>query len=90
MKVSFVKACGFEYMAQYDENNVFFTRKDPEQRDKMVIIELAYGEVRVVRVSMHKIKKVKHVPIDEDTRFETDPHTLIRAYAPLVEKVNHG
>lgn len=74
-------------MAQYDQENVFFTRKNPKDREKMVIIELAYGEVRDVRVSMHKQKKVQLIAIDAPTKFNMDPHALIRAYAPIIEKV---
>lgn len=87
MKVSFVNACENEYMAQHDKDNVFFTRKNPNERDKMVIIELAYGEVKSVKVSMHKQRNVKNIAVDQNTRFVTDPHVLVKTYAPIIERV---
>lgn len=86
MKVSFIKVDGIEYMAQYDKENVFFARKGNDKQRKMVVIELAYGETRGVYII--KGNEKYGIEVTEDTRFNADAHSLVRRYAPIIERID--
>lgn len=88
MKVTFVKVDGVDYMAQYDHDNVFVTRKNIKTRDKMMIIELVYGEVSKVRVVKNELRgSIVDVKVQDKTRFGSDAHSIVREYVPIMEGV---
>jgi len=86
VKVSFINVNDIEYVAQYDKENVFFTRKkeNPDAK-KMVIIELAYGEVRKARVIQNK--EIIHLVVLPSVQYNNNAHDIVRAYAPIIEDV---
>jgi tRNA U34 5-methylaminomethyl-2-thiouridine-forming methyltransferase MnmC len=83
VKVSFINANGIEYMAQYDKENVLFSRQGDHESKKMVIVELHYGVITSAKVIQNK--NIINLPTETSVKINADPHDIVRHYAPISE-----
>jgi len=86
VKVSFINVDGIEYVAQYDKENVFFSTKGEDRSRKMVVVELAYGEIKTARVMKSGVSE--NLQVFPDFQFNKSAHDIVRYYAPIMQKVS--